>query len=78
MTNADIPKPTPEAVLAGLLQRVEAVQPPTPGNEWHMATGALLAFGTVDALDNDRLRYWEARVQSEAQRLGLGEPPLGS
>jgi hypothetical protein len=67
----DRPPPAPADLLDGAFERVAAVDHALdpPGNEWSFACGVLFALGSTNQLDDQQLRDYEARIQSEARRL---------
>lgn len=68
----------PETLLEDLFARSERETPGSDGNAWHMAIGALLAFGTLGTLSSREIAAWDERAKAEAARLGLRPPETGS
>lgn len=73
MGEGELPRPTAVELVEDALARVAAVraQPlDPPGNEWNFALGVLFGLGATGRLDEPAVREFEARLQSEARRLG--------
>lgn len=67
----DLPRPSPVELIEGALARVADVEHPAdpPGNEWNFALGVLFALGSTRQLDEETIRAYEERMESEARRL---------